>query len=322
MQTDLRERILITGADGFVGRHLVSAMASRVEDQIVITAGGPRSTSCDWAVELTDPQAVDRLIKDVKPTSVVHLAAISAVGSSISDPRMAWAVNVGGTLNLLISIEHHVRPAHFIYVSSAEVYGATLVSRSIIDETAPLQPLNPYAASKVAAEAFVGQAARSGAKVTIVRPFNHTGAGQSPSFVIPAFAKQIAAIEAGAQPPVIKVGNLEAQRDFTDVRDIVAGYIAVIEKADQIESGSVFNFASGRSHSIGDLLNKLLALSSVEVEITEDPSRYRPTHTGRVIGDAEKARAVLGWQAEISIEDTLKAALNFFRLGSAAALES
>jgi GDP-4-dehydro-6-deoxy-D-mannose reductase len=228
----------------------------------------------------------------------------------VKAPRLAWDVNLGGTLNLVLAIREHAPKAHLLYVSSAEVYGASLNSSAPATEQTLLQPLNPYAASKAAADILVRQAAADGLSATVMRPFNHTGAGQSESFVAPSFAAQIARIEAGIQPPVLSVGSLDEERDFLDVRDVVRAYAMALDARGTLTSGEVFNVASGRAVRIGDLLERLLRQARTLIEVRVDPERLRRASIPKAIGDPTRLRTTLNWVPEVELDDTLSAVLD------------
>ncbi len=306
-------RVLITGASGFVGGRLVRQIAEDRPDWSVIPVSGPHAPPGEIGLDLGDADAVERLLRQQRPTVIVHLAAVSAVGEASRDPRRAWAINLMGTLNLTQALLKETPQAHLLYVSSGEVYGPSLDPEVAFDELGPPRPANPYAASKAAAEVLVGEVARSGLKVTIARPFNHTGAGQSDRFAIPAFASQIAAIEAGRGEPVIKVGNLDDRRDFTDVADIASGYIRIVERGADLDSGDVFNLCSGRSHRIGDLLSALLARSTAPIRIEVDPLRLRGPAPLSILGNPEKAARILHWRATRPIDVMLANVLDYWR---------
>jgi GDP-4-dehydro-6-deoxy-D-mannose reductase len=297
-------KVLITGAGGFVGRRLSAALAARHPDWVL---DAPPAEGRD-AVDVTDAPAVESWIRGGRPDMVVHLAAVAAVTASHKDPRLAWRVNLEGTLNLVLALQQHAPGAHLLFVSSAEVYGESLNDRDQTDEQALLRPVNPYAASKAAADILVRQAAAAGLSATVARPFNHTGPGQSEAFVAPNFAAQVARIEQGRQPPVISVGSLDEERDFLDVDDVVAAYLLMLDRRAELESGVVLNVASGSAVRIGDLLDHLLSLAKVRIEVKVDPERLRLSPIRRVAGDASRLRA-LGWSPRIPLADTLAAVL-------------
>lgn len=305
-QDDAAPKALITGAGGFVGRHLAAALRERRPDWVL---GLPEAPGGGGGLDVTDAQAVSQWIERERPDIVVHLAAVAAVTASVKDPRLAWRVNLDGTLNVVLALQAHAPEAHLLFVSSAEVYGRSLKSETPVDETCLLQPVNPYAASKAAADILVRQAAAAGLSATVARPFNHTGPGQSDAFVVPNFARQIARIEAGLHPPVIEVGSLDDERDFLDVADVVGAYCMLLENRRDPVVRAVFNVASGAALRIGDILERLLSAAKRPIEVRIDPNRLRPVAISRVVGDASQLRA-LGWRPTRSIDDTLQAVLD------------
>jgi GDP-4-dehydro-6-deoxy-D-mannose reductase len=233
------------------------------------------------------------------------------VPSSFSDPWDTLENNIRSQLNLLEAVRQKDLPARVLVIGSNEEYGRPLPEELPIAEGNPIRPNNPYAVSKVAQDFLGLQYHLSyGLDVVRLRPFNHTGPGQSPRFVVPAFASQIARIEVGQQESVVRVGNLEAERDFTDVRDIVRGYFLA---ATQGQTGEVYNLASGSPRSIRGLLEHLLSLSTIEIRIEIDPERYRPVDTPRVEGSAAKFHTHTGWEPEIDFEQTLRDVLEYWR---------
>jgi GDP-4-dehydro-6-deoxy-D-mannose reductase len=308
-EDDASARVLITGAGGFVGRHLAKALHGRRPGWVLDM---PPAPGAPGGLDVTDAEAVSQWIASRRPDIVVHLAAVAAVTASVKDPRLAWRVNLDGTLNVVLAMQAHTPGAHLLFVSSAEVYGDSLNSPAPVDETSLLQPVNPYAASKAAADILVRQAAATGLSATVVRPFNHTGAGQSDAFVVPNFARQIARIEAGLQPPLIEVGSLDDERDFLDVADVVDAYGLLLERRKEPAARDVFNVASGAAWRIGDILEQLLSAARCRIEVRVDPGRLRPAPIPRVIGDATRLRA-LGWRPKRSIGDTLQAVLDEHR---------
>jgi GDP-4-dehydro-6-deoxy-D-mannose reductase len=300
-------RLLVTGGQGFVGRYLTSAIAQSHPDWAIDVAPAP--TPDGLGLDVVDGEAVAAYIKIAPPDIVVHLAAVAAVTTSVKAPRLAWDVNLGGALNLVLAMQAHAPHAHLLYVSSAEVYGASLKSGAPATEQTLLQPLNPYAASKAAADILVRQAAADGLSATVMRPFNHTGAGQSESFVAPSFAAQIARIEAGIQPPVLSVGSLDEERDFLDVRDVVRAYVMALDARATMATGEVFNVASGQAVRIGDLLDRLLRQARVPIEVRIDPERLRRASISRAVGDPAHLRKTLNWAPAIDFDDTLCAVL-------------
>jgi GDP-4-dehydro-6-deoxy-D-mannose reductase len=311
-------RLLITGASGFVGRHTLEAARARLRDwSLTAWYQGLEPTPADhlqWsAVDLEDPQAVAAAAGEAKPTHVLHLAAVADVGGSFTSPHRTFSVNTMGTLNLLEGLMQEAPGAKVLIVSSADVYGDSFKSGAPLDEEAPVSPQNPYAASKAAAELIAQSYRKLGLHLVIARPFNHIGPGQSEHFAVSAFARQVARIEAGLQPPRLEVGNLEAARDFSDVRDIVAGYLSALERMERLTPGLVLNFCSGVSRRIGDVLHALLAASGACVEITQDPARMRPSDIRFAAGNPARVQRLLDWRPERAWNETLESTLADWR---------
>ncbi len=311
-----QHRILLTGASGFVGRKLSVALANHFPDAQLIQidrSGNKMGPGETRALDITDSAEIDRLIAAVKPTVLVHLAALSAVPDSIRDPQSTWRVNVMGTLGLVMAVQRHAPDCHFLYVSSAEVYGQTASSGEPVTEEMTLRPVNPYAASKAAADIMVQEASMRGLFATVVRPFNHTGPGQDDRFVIPAFCSQVARIEKGLQPPEMSVGELNDERDFLDVADIVDLYVRIIDYGRRLPTGLTLNASSGGARRIGDILDMIRAASAASISVKVDPLRLRPTRVPRIVGDASRARDILGWAPRKPFEQTLTETLNYWR---------
>ncbi|MFQ3623025.1 MAG: NAD-dependent epimerase/dehydratase family protein [Acetobacteraceae bacterium] len=305
-------RILLTGAKGFVGRHLTLALASRFPEADLFPVG----TTPPEGADIADAGAVDALVKRVQPTHLVHLAAIASVPEAEADPRRAFAVNQGGPLNLCLTLLSRAPACRLLLISSSEVYGRSFNARQPLAETAPLLPSNVYAASKAAGEMAALGLVDRGLRMLIVRPFSHTGPGQSTRFALPAFAAQIVAAERGEQEPVIRTGRLDAVRDFMDVRDVVAAYALLLERFDAIPSGTAINVATGTGRTIEDLLAILLGLARIPVRPEIDPTKVRPHDVPWTVGDAARARALLDWAPTIPIERTLADLLDTARSGS------
>jgi GDP-4-dehydro-6-deoxy-D-mannose reductase len=222
-------------------------------------------------------------------------------------------VNTLGTLNLVLSLLGHAPDCHLLFISSAEVYGRSAFDGQPVDETALLQPANPYAATKAAADLLVQEASGRGLQATILRPFNHTGPGQTDNFAVPSFCRQIAQIEKGLQPPVLKVGELDDERDFLDVDDVIDLYMRVIMARSTLPNGLVLNVASGQPRRIRDLVEVLVGASSSTISVEVDPARIRATRVPRIIGNPGRARHLLEWRPKTSFESTLLDTLDYWR---------
>lgn len=292
-------RVLVTGATGFVGRHLLAALQAGGHE--TVAAGGPHDGPPAVVLDVLDASSVQRVVDAAAPDAIVHLAGQAFVPQSIADPLGTLAVNATGTAHVLEAARAH--RARVLVISSAEVYGIARPERMPLDETAVVRPGNPYAASKLAAETFALAWQRAYAlDCVIARPFNHIGPGQDPRFVVASFARQLAAIAAGA-PPLLLVGNLEAQRDFLDVRDVVAAYVLLLENG---RSGEVYNISSGRPVAIREVLRQLITIARVPVEIREDPARMRASDLPVLSGDSTKLRTETGWAPQHSLTGSLR----------------
>jgi len=308
-------RVLVTGALGFVGPYLVDTLRRSYESNIEIIAtakeaGDHALLGPVIAVDVTNRAALEAAICRVQPTHIINLAGIAAPTAANADPEETWRVHLHGTLNLARMILRQVPDCWLIHVGSGLVYGESAKAGHALDENALLAPLDEYSATKAAADLALGALIRSGLKCIRLRPFNHTGPGQSEAFVIPAFAMQIARIEARLVPPIISVGNLDAQRDFLDVRDVANAYVLVMKNVDRLEPCTVLNIASGTPRRISEILARLIAKSRVEISVEQDPTRQRPGDLPVIVGDAGRARRLLHWKPQYSFEDTLTDLLN------------
>jgi GDP-4-dehydro-6-deoxy-D-mannose reductase len=309
--------VLITGVSGFVGRHLVAAFqASLPEVSLIptsrregVTVGGLPATRLDWDA----PDAVRRTLEALQPDAIIHLSAEAAVGRAAADPMAVWRSNFWQTIELAEIVRTRLPATLFAFVSSAAVYGLSARAGGKLDENTVLRPADPYGATKAAADLAIGEMALRGLKAVRLRPFNHTGPGQTADYAIPALARQVALIEAGRQKPVIRTGSLDSARDFLDVRDVCAAYIAIMRQADQLPADAVLNIASGQARRIGEVLDSLLRLSGVKATIEVEPARVRPNEIKSLCGDATAARTLLGWQPEIPFEETLSDTLDWWR---------
>ena len=314
-----RVRVLVTGGDGFVGRYLVRALAAALPAGHAIIVGthrpGPEGTDGvrRVALDVTNAEEVSSVLAAERPTHVVHLAAIAAIEAARQDVRRTWAVNFSGALNVALAIGATVPGCRLLYCSSGAVYGGNGRAGHPLDEGAPLDPADAYGASKAAADLMVGQMAKQGLRAIRLRPFNHTGPGQSENFAVPSFAAQIAKIERGEQEPVMQVGSLVNRRDFLDVRDVVDAYVRAVLRFDDLPSGCVLNVASGHALSMREILDMLLALSPNQIEVREDPGRVRSSDASVVVGDASLARRLLDWEPRTAIGATLSSVLDHYR---------
>lgn len=301
-------RVLVTGGRGFVAAHAMAALRSLGPSvEVIGTARGEEAQAGSGmrVLDVTDPTAVRIALREVRPTHVLNLAGVAAPAAANRDWRTAWAVNVDGPLALADAMKAEVPDAMLVQVGTGLAYGGAAKSGAALSETACLDPLDVYGASKAAADFGLGALARLGHTIIRLRPFNHTGPGQSTDYVVPAFADQIARIEAGLLPPVVKVGDLSAERDFLDVRDVARAYALVIARSDTLPAGTVLNIASGVPRRMSDLLDALIARAHTKVTVVADPTRMRPSDVPRIVGDASRARAALGWSPEISFEQMI-----------------
>jgi GDP-4-dehydro-6-deoxy-D-mannose reductase len=307
-------RVLITGVSGFAGGHLAQLLLEQGDEVygVARTPGNYLNEKVQFkAVDLLIPEAVRGLLEEIKPEAIYHLAGQAFVPTAWADPWGTLENNIRSQLNILQAmIEEHLQ-ARLLVVVSNEVYGHVHKDHLPVKEDTPMRPHNPYGVSKVAQDILALQYHLShGLDVLRARSFNHIGPRQSPFFVASSFAKQIAEIEAGQSPPVIRVGNLEAQRDFTDVTDVARAYTLLIEHG---QSGEAYNIGTGQAHSINHLLEVLLSYSSVEITITQDPERMRPSDVPIIYADNSKLRQQTGWQPTCKFEDSLGRVLDYWR---------
>lgn len=314
-------RVLITGITGFAGSHLAEYILEHHPDVEIVGTYRWRSRMENIhhireritlvEADLRDPVAMVNLLDRYRPEWIFHLAAQSFVPTSWVAPVDTFQVNVIGQIHLFEACRQlNIKPRIQIACSSEE-YGLVHPDEVPIRETNPLRPLSPYAVSKVAQDMLGYQYFKSyNLPVIRTRGFNHTGPRRGEVFVVSNFAKQIAEIEAGLKDPVIRVGNLDAIRDFTDVRDMVRGYWLALEKG---EPGEVYNIASGKGWKIRDVLEKLISMTDRAIDIQTDPARLRPSDVLILIGDASKFRETTGWEPRIPFEQTLEDTLNYWR---------
>lgn len=308
-------RALITGIGGFVGRHLLRHLEEQGDEvcgigrtaDLVGLSGEVRVSHAD----LGDRAAVERFVRETQPEAVYHLAAQSSPAESIGDPWGTIGNNLQAQINLFEALLSGGLRPRVLVVGSSDEYGWVRPEDVPTNEDVPLRPATPYAVSKVAQDVMGFQYfVQHGLPTVRVRPFNHTGPGHDVRFVVPSFARQIAEIEAGVREPVLRVGNLEAARDFTDVRDMVCAYrLALVAGT----LGDVYNLGRGRSVRIADTVDHLVGLSRVPVEIRPDPTLFRPADIPRQEADTRKFTTLTGWQPRIAWHTTLRDTLQYWR---------
>jgi GDP-4-dehydro-6-deoxy-D-mannose reductase len=311
-------RALITGISGFVGSHLAEYLLDHTDWHVAGTVYGPeeniehlRNRLELYPAELSELETVISIVEQAKPDHIFHLAAQPLVSLSRRNPWGTLAINIRLQLNILEAVARLGLSARILVVGSSEEYGQVRPDELPIKETNPLRPTSPYAVSKVAQDMLGLQYHLSHQLFTVrVRAFNHIGPRQSLGFVAPDFASQIAKAEAGLQEPVIRVGNLEPQRDFSDVRDVVQGYHLLITQG---EPGEVYNLGSEQAHSVGELLKTLIAMVKKPITIEQDPERVRPTDVPVMVSDCTKIREQTGWRPTISFEQSLQDVLDYWR---------
>lgn len=297
------KKVLIFGIGGFVGRYLTQEflnygytvfgsdkVKNGVSDEIPFVK-----------VDLLDTAQVEKVIMDISPDMIVNLAAISSVGVSWSIPQLTVSVNVVGALNILEAVRKQNSKCKVMFIGSSEEY---MDSNEPINEDTELNANNPYGISKMAQERFASiYRERYGMQIYCVRPFNHTGVGQREDFVLPSFCKQVAEIEKTGESGTIKVGNLTAERDFSDVRDIVRAYRMIIESDD---CSKIYNVGSCKPYSLKEILDYIISLSNQKIIVEVDSERFRPADTPKIVCDYSLIEKKLGWKPEYNIKDTLR----------------
>lgn len=313
--------ILITGISGFAGSFLAEHLLAQNKFTIHGTYHSEKGLKAIDSlqdkvdlhqVDLSEKTAVTNLIEITKPRFVYHLAALASPALSFKDPAKTVETNITGQIHLLESIRNLSKESiRTLIVSSAEVYGAVEKENLPIDEETPFRPTSPYAVSKVTQDLLGLQYQLSyDMDIVRVRPFNHIGPRQKTQYVVASFASQIAQIEKGEKEPILRVGNLEAMRDFTDVTDVVSAYQAVMEKG---ESGEVYNIGSGASYKIEEILTKLISLSTSSIKVEVDSALFKPVDIPELVCDRTKITEKTGWVPHVSIDDSLKNILDYWR---------
>lgn len=313
MKLSMTDAVVVTGASGFAGSHLIDLLLPTHPLIIGWHRPGnmpPHSDSpIRWrSVDVLDAGAVRNAVAEAGPAIIYHCAGAAHAGDSWRHAASTLELNVLGTTHLLDAVRAETLNCRVLVPGSALVYRP---SNQPLEENSPLGPQSPYATSKLAQELLGARVAHDeGLPVFLTRSFNHLGPRQDPSFAASSFARQLCRIEAGLEEPVIRVGNLEARRDLTDVRDVVRAYRAIVEKG---QPGRVYNICSERAYPIADIVQRLVAQAQVRVEIRPEPDRMRPNDVPLVLGDASRIRAEVGWTPTIPIEQTLGDLLDYWR---------
>jgi GDP-4-dehydro-6-deoxy-D-mannose reductase len=311
-------RILITGASGFVGRHLVAMLQSALPAAEILPTSrrdGVVIAGLDtFKLDLEAPQEIRALLKDLKPDIIVNLAAEASGKRALADPMSAWRANFWNAVELAEAVRLYLPDGTLISISSSEIYGLSANHHAAIPEEAPFAPTGPYGATKAAADLAIGEMEFRGLRAIRLRPFNHIGPGQRTDFVVASFASQLALIEAGLQEPVIRTGRLDVRRDFLDVRDVCSAYIQVIRALDRIKPGTAINICSGHAVSARQILDYLISLSTAAITVETEAGRVRPNDVLSVSGDPSRARDLLDWHPTISLRQTLEDVLAWWRL--------
>jgi GDP-4-dehydro-6-deoxy-D-mannose reductase len=303
-------QVLITGGSGFVGRHLSSHLERQGGKVVSVSSNPAENTNGirDFRLlDIREETAVATLIDHLKPPQVYHLAAITSISAATSDERAAFDVNVWGTRNILSAVSKLHGSARVLNVSTSQVYGESVACPLV--ESANLEPQNSYAVTKAMAE-LLCQRFSANCEIINVRPFNHSGPGQSTQFVLSYMAHEIAAIELGQQKPVIRTGDLSVRRDFTDVRDVVRAYVLLLEKG---TPGQTYNICSGQSYLLSDALDYLLSQSTARIEVEQDHRKTRKGEASTFYGSFEKLSSDTCWHPAISFDQMLRDTLQYWR---------
>ncbi len=312
-------RVLVTGAGGFVGPHLVRELVARGATVHGIGLGAPPADVpiASWReCDLATGEGLADALAAVAPAAIVHLAGQSSAARSFEIPEETFRANVVGTQKLLEAVRDAAPRARVLAVTTSEIYGPCERPDQRMREDAPFRPVSPYGLSKAAADDLAREfGAAHGLDVVRVRPFGHAGPGQTPRFVIPSWAYQVAQAERGLAEPVIRVGNLEVVRDLSDVRDVVRGYAAMIERAAR---GEAYNLCRGEGVLLSDVVHRFAALARVPVRVEVDPARLRPADLPVLVGDPTRAREECGWAVTIPLQQMLEDVLAEWRAAAGA----
>jgi len=304
-------KILVTGVNGFVGRHLAKELSEHGLE--VVGVGGPQGgreisdyISRYYTIDLMDKQATAELdFSDID--GVIHLAGLASVGPSFNDPLTYIQTNVGLEVNLFETAMSQNKKPKFLIVSSSSLYNSA--APLPVTEGSGVIPSSPYAVSKLSQEQMALYYSRYGFEIVIARPFNHIGPGQATGFIVPDLTKQVVAVENG-DTTEISVGNLDAKRDYTDVRDIVRAYRLLLDKG---RDGEIYNICSGTSHSGNELLELITKTANVEPKVVQDPAKMRPSDAPDIFGSHEKITQDTGWLPEIALEQTIHDVVEYWR---------
>ncbi len=300
-------KALITGSEGFVGKYLRAELEAHGYDVTGLDLAPGEKTV---AVNLLEAEKVDALLEEMRPEVIFHLAGQANVGLSWKKPAMTMEINLVAAVNLMEAARKYCPDCAIVLVGSSDEYGNLKEKGQLVSEETPLQPMTPYAISKIAQEQ-TGQAYAKayGMKICMTRSFNHGGAGQKPGFMIPDFAQGIVKAERG-EADAVCVGNLSSKRDFTHVKDIVRAYRLIAEKG---KAGEIYNVGSGKTYSAQEVLDRLIVLAKAPVAVKQDPARMRPSDTPVICCDHSKLTRDTGWEPEIPLDEILKDTLEYYR---------
>jgi GDP-4-dehydro-6-deoxy-D-mannose reductase len=312
-------KILVTGAGGFVGGHLLTLLNQQFSGELYGTLGSEAERRpalialCPnlWTLDLRDPVAIHEILAAVKPDQIFHLAGQAYVPRSFEDPWDTLETNIRGTLNVLQAVRELKLLTRVLVVGSAEIYGAVKPEYLPLTEDSPLVPTSPYSVSKIGQDMLALQYTLAHQVFTVrTRPFNHIGPGQNNRFAVPNWASQIAEAEVGKRDPVVYVGNLSAARDFTDVRDVVRAYVMALDKG---RSGEVYNVCSGQAYTMQSIMDRLVSFSRVPIEVRIDPDRFRAVEIPVLVGSYRRLHDQTGWEPQIPIDQSLRDVLDEWR---------
>ena len=309
------KKVLIIGAAGFVGNYLIDHIKKEYESWDLVCTKIPSETINKdvtvYDLDITKKEEIDNLLKEVKPDYIFHLAAQSSVALSWKNPSLTIDINIKGTVNLLDSIRDLDTKPRVLLIGSGEEYGRVRENEIPINEENNTRPGNVYAITKVT-QNLIGKVYSDAYNLDIMstRSFNHTGPNQAPMFVVADFCKQVADIENGKEEAVIRVGNLSAKRDFTDVRDVVRAYTLLMEKG---KKGETYNVGSGKAIEIQSILDTILSLATKEIKVEVDENKLRPIDVPIIEADITKLQSDTGWKPEIDLKRTIQETLDYYR---------